>query len=196
MKTQIRTALFSAALVAGLSSAPAFAADSYKFDSSHSQILFSYNHLGFSTTYGLFSGFEGTATIDTADLSKSSVSIEMKASDMFTGWEAREKHFLSADFVNASVNPSVTFTSTKVEATGDKTAKITGNLTFAGQTKEVVLDATLNKIGEHPMSKKGWAGFDATTTLKRTDFNVGKFAPFVSDEVKLNISVELEKIEG
>lgn len=196
MKTQFRSLLLSSALLAGFATAPAFAADSYKFDSSHSQILFAYDHLGFSTTYGLFSGFTGTAKIDTADLSKSSVSMEMKATDMFTGWKAREDHFMSPDFINAAVNPTVTFTSTKVEPTGEKTAKITGNLTFAGQTKEIVLDATVNKIAEHPMNKKGWAGFDATTTLKRTDFNVGKFAPFVSDEVKLNISVELEKIDG
>lgn len=193
MIAPLRKLLASSALAASLIAAPAFAADTYKFDPSHAQILFSYNHLGFSTTYGLFSGFEGTATIDADDLSKSSVTLEMKASDMMTGWKAREDHFMSPDFFNASTNPVVTFTSTKVEATGEKTAKITGNLAMAGQTKEIVLDATLNQIGEHPLNKKGWAGFDATTTLKRTDFGVGKFAPFVSDEVKINISVELEK---
>ena len=171
----------------------AFAADSYKFDPSHSQILFSYNHLGFSTTYGLFSGFNGEAVIDADDLSKSSVKLEMKASDMITGWQPRTDHFMSGDFFNAAENPVVTFVSTKVEPTGEKTATITGDLTMAGQTKEVVLEATLNQIAEHPMEKKPWAGFDATTTLKRSDFGVDKFAPYVSDDVEIRISVEMEK---
>ena len=173
---------------------PALAADQYKFDASHSQVLFSYDHLGFSTTWGLVSGFDGTATIDAENLENSSVKLEMTLADvMSTGWKARDDHFLSADFFNAETNPVVTFTSTKVEPTGDKTAKITGDLTIAGTTKEVVLDATLNKMGQHPVNQKEWAGFDATTTLKRSDFGVEKFAPYVSDEVDIRISVELEK---
>ncbi|MEL7230411.1 MAG: YceI family protein [Pseudomonadota bacterium] len=193
MLSRLRTIAASTALAVSLLAAPAFAADNYKFDPSHAQILFSYDHIGFSTTYGLFSGFNGTATIDQDDLSKSSVQLEMKAADMITGWEAREGHFMSADFFNAANNPLVTFTSTKVEPTGDNTAKITGNLTMAGQSKEIVLDAKLNKIGKNPINQKDWAGFNATTMLKRSDFGLGKFAPAVSDEVKIVISVELEK---
>ena len=79
--------------------------------------------------------------------------------------------------------------------TGDTTAKITGDLTLNGVTKSVVLDATLNQAGDHPMAGKPWAGFDATTTLVRNDFGLGKFAPYVSDEVALQISVEAMKAE-
>lgn len=184
----------TAMLATGATFAPALAADQYKLDPSHSQILFSYDHLGFSTTYGLISGFDGNVTIDPDDLSNSSVKLEMTLEDvMSTGWKDRDVHFLSADFFNIAENPIVTFTSTKVEATGDQTAKITGELSIAGQTQEVVLDAKLNKMGEHPISKKEWAGFDATTTVKRSDFGVEKFAPYVSDEVEVKISVELEK---
>ena len=80
------------------------------------------------------------------------------------------------------------------KSTGDDTANITGDLTIAGTTKQVVLDAKLNKVGEHPIAKKPWAGFNATTTLKRSDFGVDKFTPFVGDEVAITISVELEQI--
>ena len=173
---------------------PALAADQYKLDASHSQVLFSYDHLGFSTTYGLISGFDGTATIDADNIANSSVKLEMTLADVFsTGWKARDDHFFSADFFNIEQNPIVTFTSTKVESTGEDTAKITGDLSIAGKTQEVVLDAKLNKIGTHPVNNKEWAGFDATTTLKRSDFGVEKFAPYVSDEVNVRISVELEK---
>jgi polyisoprenoid-binding protein YceI len=186
--------LSALALSTSLLAAPAaFAADAYKFDPSHSQLLFSYNHLGFSTNYGLFSGFNGEAVIDSEDLSKSSVKVELSVSDMIMGWEPRKNDLLSQNFFNAAVNPTATFISTKVEPTGDKTAKITGDLTIAGTTKEVVLDATLNQIGENPVSKKPWAGFAATTVLKRSDFGVEKFAPYVSDEVNITISVEMEK---
>jgi len=178
---------------AGLAlSTSAFAAD-YKFDPSHAQILFSYDHLGYSTTYGLFSGFEGTATIDENNIAASSVKLEIKIDDMLTGWKGRDDHFKSDDFFKAGQFPVATFESTKVESTGDKTAKITGNLTIAGQTKEIVMDAKLNKIAPHPRKKVGWAGFDAETVLKRNDFGLGKFAPFVSDEVAIKISVELEQ---
>jgi polyisoprenoid-binding protein YceI len=72
---------------------------------------------------------------------------------------------------------------------------ITGDLTLNGITKPVVLDAKLNQAGDHPMANKPWAGFDATTTLIRSDFEVGSFAPFVSDEVEVMISIEAMKAE-
>lgn len=89
----------------------------------------------------------------------------------------------------------MTFTSTGIEITSDDTALITGDLTINDVTKSVVLDAKLNAEGTHPMAKKEWAGFDATVTLLRSDFNVGAFAPFVSDEVSVMISVEAMKAD-
>ena len=182
-------------LPAGLAMAaasPALSADKYVFDASHSQVLFSYQHLGFSTTWGMFSGFEGTIMLDEADPSKSSVSTAFKADDIITGWEKRTAHFLSPDFFKEA---PISFESTKVEVTGEKTAKITGNLTMNGMTKPVVLDAELNKQANHPMAGKPWVGFDATTTLKRSDFGLDKFAPAISDEVAVMISVEAMKAE-
>lgn len=185
---------FIASAIAGIAmTTSAFAAD-YKFDPSHAQVLFSYNHLGFSTTYGLFSGFDGTATIDEGNIAGAAVKLEIKIEDMLTGWEKRDAHFKSADFFDVSQFPLATFVSKSVESTGDQTAKITGDLTIAGQTKEIVLDAKLNKVGQHPSNNKDWAGFDASTQIKRSDFGLGKFAPFVSDEVDIKISVELEKV--
>jgi polyisoprenoid-binding protein YceI len=114
---------------------------------------------------------------------------------MFTGWEAREQHFMSDDFFGATDDDMITFSSTGIEVTGEGTALITGDLTMNDVTKSVVLNATLNQMGEHPMENKPWAGFDATTTLLRSDFNVGNFAPFISDEVVVNISLEAMKAE-
>lgn len=174
---------------------PALSAEKYAFDPSHSQILFSYDHLGFSTTWGLFSGFEGVIMLDEEDPSKSSVSTSFNARDIITGWDARTAHFLSDDFFGADANPTVTFESTQVEVTGEDTARITGDLTMNGVTKPVVLEASLNRKAQHPMAGKPWIGFDATTTIKRSEFDMGMFAPAVGDEVALMISVEAMKAD-
>lgn len=190
MKTLLTTAALS------LLAAPAFAAPvAYTLDPSHSQIVFDYNHLGFSTGTGMFSGFEGEISFDQEDPANSSVNVAFPVRSMLTGWEARFEHFMSADFFDAADDEMVTFQSTAIEVTGENTANITGDLTLNGVTKSVVLDATLNQAGEHPMEGKPWAGFDATTTLLRSDYNVGQFAPFVSDEVNVQISVEAMQAE-
>ena len=191
----MKSTLIAAALALGASGAFA-APEKYTLDPSHSQVVFSYNHLGYSTTYGMFSGFEGEIMFDQEDPANSSVSVSMPLKSMFTGWEKREAHFMSDDFFGAADGDMVTFTSTGIEVTGDTTAKITGDLTMNGMTKSVVLDATLNQTQPHPMKDgQAWAGFDATTTLKRSDFGVDKFAPFVSDEVEVMISIEAGKAE-
>ena len=191
MKTPL---LATAALIlgTGLASAEPVA---YTLDASHSQIVFSYNHLGFSTSYGMFSGFEGDIQFDMENPAASSVSVSFPVQSMLTGWEARFAHFMSDDFFAASEGEMVTFASTGIEVTGETTAKITGDLTLNGVTKSVVLDAQMNQAGQHPMAGKDWAGFDATTTLVRSDYGLGKFAPYVSDEVEVMISVEAMKAE-
>lgn len=190
MKTALVAAALATAATAGFA-----APEKYTLDPSHSQVVFDYNHLGFSTTYGMFAGFEGEILFDQENPANSSVTVSMPVMSMFTGWEQRDGHFMSDDFFGATEEDLVTFTSTGIELTGDNTAKITGDLTMNDVTKSVVLDATLNQTGEHPMAKKPWAGFNATTQLLRSDFNVGNFAPFVSDEVNVFISVEAQKAE-
>ncbi|SEO99250.1 Polyisoprenoid-binding protein YceI [Salinihabitans flavidus] len=182
-----------AATFAALATTAQAAPETYVLDPSHSQILFDYNHMGYSTTYGMFSGFEGEIQFDQEDPANSSVTVSMPATDMITGWEERFNHFMSGDFFGADENEMVTFTSTGIEVTGEDTALITGDLTLNGITKSVVLDAQLNQAGEHPMEEKPWAGFDATTTLLRTDFDMGMFTPFISDEVGVHISIEAMK---
>ena len=182
--------LLTAAMSLTLASTAKAESVTYMLDASHSQIVFSYNHLGFSTTTGMFSGFEGTIELDAENPSASSVEVSFPAQSLITGWPAREGHFLSEDFFDSDANPLVTFTSTAIEVIGDNTGMITGDLTMNGITKSVVLDATMNQLAVHPMANLPWAGFDATTTLLRSDFDMGQFAPFVGDEIAINISIE------
>lgn len=188
---------FASAIAALPFAAMAGEAEPYALDPSHSQIVFTYNHLGYSTTYGMFSGFEGDIAWDKTDPAKSSVTVSFPVRTMLTGWEGRFDHFMTAEFFDADegADEMVTFTSTDINVTGETTAVITGDLTLNGVTKSVALDATLNQSGDHPMEGKPWAGFDATTTLLRSDYDLGMFAPYISDEVQVMISIEAMKAD-
>ncbi|AZL60802.1 polyisoprenoid-binding protein [Tabrizicola piscis] len=182
------------AAVAALAAAPALAAPvTYTIDQSHAQIIFSYNHVGYSTGYGMFSGFGGEVVYDAENPAASTVSVTFPVRSMLTGWEARFEHFMSPDFFDAAEDEAVSFTSTAIEVTGDTTGKITGDLTLNGVTKPVVLDATLNKSEPYPLPPfegKPAVGFTATTTVLRSDFGLGNYVPFISDEVQIQISFE------
>ena len=189
----IKKLLAATAIAAFTFAGSAVAAEKYTLDASHSQVVFEYKHLGFSTTWGMFSGFTGEIDFDKENPAASSVNINIDTKTLITGWDARTAHFLGPDFFEAEAAPTVTFKSTNIEVTGEDTAKITGDLTMNGVTKPVVLDTKLNKMGENPREKKPWLGFDATTTIVRSEFDMGLAAPYVSDEVKLQISVEAGK---
>ncbi|RLQ87508.1 YceI family protein [Notoacmeibacter ruber] len=168
----------------------------YELDASHSQVVFTWNHLGYSETTGMFSGFEGEIMFDEESPENSSVSVEIPASSLLTGWEERAEHLKGEDFFGAEANPAITFESTSIETTGDNTANITGDLTLNGVTKPVTLETTLNNSGDYPMGGGKALGFNATTTINRSEWDMGKFAPNVSDEVDLRISVEAKAAEG
>jgi len=170
-------------------SAGAFAAGvTYKLDPAHTNVIASWNHLGFSNPSASFSGVDGTLVYDAADVSKSSVQVTLPLSGLNGYSEKFNKHLNSADFFESEKFASATFRSTRVEAAGEGKLKVTGDLTIKDITKPVVLDVVLNKREDKDGRSK--IGFDATGTLKRTDYGMGMAAPMVSDEVKLRITTE------
>ncbi|MFT6308596.1 MAG: polyisoprenoid-binding protein YceI [Halioglobus sp.] len=80
-----------------------------------------------------------------------------------------------------------------MEAAGDDMYTVMGNVTVKGITKLLTLDVKINAAMNHPMSGKPVIGLDATGNLLRSDFGLGKFAPNISDEIALSISVEMNK---
>ena len=185
----MRKFLLAAALSALV--APAFAAPTtYKLDPTHTNVIAQWNHFGFSNPFANFGNVEGTLVYDAANIGNSSVQVTLPLSGLESFTPKFNEHLRSADFFDAASFPNATFKSTKVEAAGEGKLKVTGDLTVKGITKPVVLDVTLNKAGEHPMKKVPAIGFDATATVKRSDFGVGAYAPMVSDEVALKITTE------
>lgn len=185
----IRQILIASLLVAATASAFA-APQKYDIDTNHTYVTFTYNHFGFSNPVGKLEKISGDLQLDTADLTKSTVSVAFPLDGLHTGVPKLDDHMRSPDFFDAAKYPDITFKSTKVEKTGTDALRISGEMSAHGVTKPVVLDVRINKIGDNPMNKLPSAGFEADTTIKRSDFGVDKYAPGVSDEVKVHISLD------
>jgi polyisoprenoid-binding protein YceI len=181
--------LFAALVFAA--AAPAVAAPvEYVFDPTHTQIEFTYSHLGFSNITGRFDTVEGKLVYDPENPSASSAEATLQIASLDTGVDKLDAHLKASDFFDAEKFATATFKSTAVAAAGEGKLSLTGDLTIHGVTRPVTFDVTINKIAEHPMRKVPSAGFDATATIKRSDFGVGNYAPAISDEVTIEITVE------
>ena len=167
------------------------AADSYTLDPAHTYPNFTISHLGFSTMHGRFNKTTGKMTMDRAK-GTGSVEVVIDVASVDTGFEKRNDHLRSPDFFNAAEFPEITFKSTKVAFQGDS-AVVTGDLTIKGVTKSVNLDVTSIVCGTHPFNKKDMCGFDASTTIKRSDFGVKYGLPAIGDEVAIQFEVEAVK---
>ena len=187
LKSVLSASAFAFALLSV--SAPAFAAETYKLEPTHTSVTFQYTHFGFSHPTGKFMNAVGSVTLDEAAPANSSVEVSFAIDGVNTGVAALDEHLKSADFFDAAKFPTATFKSTKVEPTSATTAKVTGDLTIHGVTKPVTLDVTLNQKGPN-MMKKLTAGFTAKGTINRSDFGISTYVPAVSDQIDLYIEAE------
>ena len=182
----------SALLLTVIASAAFAAPETYVVDGSHTYPRFSYSHLGFSTQLSRFNTTTGKVVFDKA-AKTGSVDIEIDAKSVDTGSTLFNQHIQGEDFLDTAKYPKAIFKSTNVMFEGDKPAKIEGNLTIKGVTKPVTLTVTSFQAMPHPMQKKDAIGANAYTTIKRSEFNAGKYAPNVGDEVRIDIAIEAIK---
>lgn len=167
----------------------------YVIDPSHSLIEFAVKHLVITTTKGRFNTFSGEIRFDSADPTQSSVQVEIDADSVDTRDPKRDEHLRSNDFFGVGDHPRITFTSTRIEANGRDRFKVTGDLTMAGITREIVLDAELNGVATSPWGQSV-VGFSASTQINRKDYNITWNAALegggvvVSDTVKIALEVE------
>lgn len=183
MKKTIFALTFLTCLVASAQS-------TWKADGAHTKVSFTITHLMISEVEGRFSDFDITATAtDTFD--EAEFMVDIKTTSVDTDIERRDNHLRSADFFDAEKFPSITFKSTSFEKTGDKTFKLTGDLTMHGVTKPVTLDGKVNGIITDQRSQKLKAGLKLTGTVNRLDFGVGGETPTLGDDVELTINIEL-----
>jgi polyisoprenoid-binding protein YceI len=180
---------FAAALA--VASAPLFAT-TYTLEPNYTQGIFRWNHLGFSNPAAQFGQAEGTLEFDQANPTKASVQVTIPLASLNTGVPDLDEDFRSPAFFDTAKFPTATFKSTKVEKRGSPDRlKVTGDLSLHGVTRPVTLEVALIKVGVNSRTNLPGAGFDATTTLKRSDFGLGKFIPLVSDEIQMHITTEV-----
>ena len=167
-------------------------AGSYSVESTHTQIQWTVNHFGFNDYFGIFGNPTGTMTLDPAKPNDAKLSIDIPVSDLATSSAKLNEHMKGKDFFDVANHPSAKFVSTKVTVTGTE-AVIIGNLTMLGITKPVTLNAKFTGAGTNTFNKKPTVGFQASTTIKRSDWGMAYGLPFVTDTVRLRISVAFEK---
>jgi len=197
-KTTLAAAGFVAALLTASSSFAQASGDpaavqggAFKLETSHARVVFSLSHFGFSTWYGDFAGATGTLTLDPKNAAADALEVSIPA-DSVTTTNAKVDSELK-DWFEVAKFPTITFKSTKVTLTSSTTAQVTGDLTFHGVTKPVTLDATFKAAGANPMTKAYTIGFEVKGHLKRSDFGVSKYVPYVGDDVDLVISAPFVK---
>jgi len=180
-----------AALLAGASLTASAEPVEYTIDSGHTQVLFSWNHFGFSNPTADFKNISGSLKWDEKHPTQSSVEVSIPLDGLNTNVDKLDEHLKSADFFDAAKYPDITFKSTQIKKSAGKNHfSVTGDLSVHGVTKPVTLAVTINKVGVNPIVKAADVGINATGSLKRSDFGVGAYVPNVSDEIKLNITAE------
>jgi polyisoprenoid-binding protein YceI len=182
---RIAAALVFAGTLASAVAAPV----TYGVDGTHTFPRFSYSHFGYSTQLSSFSKTSGKVVFD-AEAKKGSVDIVIDMKSVSTGFADFNEHIQGEDFLDTAKFPQATFKSTKVIFEGDKPQLIEGQLTIKGVTKLVTLTVNSFQAMPHPMMKKPALGANAFTVIKRSEFNAGKYAPYVGDDVRIDIAIE------
>lgn len=184
------TRLTAALLLAAAAATPALAEpQTYVVDNSHTFARFSYNHLGYSTQLSRFNKTTGKVVFDKVART-AAVDIEIDTRSVDTGSATFDEHIQGEDFLDTTKYPTATFKSTRVVFANDQPVTVEGTLTLKGVTRPVTLTVTSFQAKLHPMLKKDAIGANAYTLVKRSDFNAGKHAPFVGDEVRIDLAIE------
>ena len=173
-------------------------AEPFVFDKGYTMLTFSWSHLGLTRQQARFNGIEGSIDIDPEHPELSRVDVTIRAASVQSGNDTFDRILRSPDYFNAATHPAITFLSTHILRTGEKTADVTGDLTMLGQTKAVVLHVTLSLYGTHPLGaanpayvNKKTAAFAATANVRRSDWGMSRGVPLVSDDVDITIETEL-----
>jgi polyisoprenoid-binding protein YceI len=175
--------------LAGVASA---GSTNWNIDPNNSAVQFSVRHLGISNVQGAFTKISGSVILDDSDISQSNVSATVDTASIDTRVTARDNDLKSDKFFNVAQFPTMSFQSTKIWKTGDGAARMTGQLTLHGVTKEVTFDVS---GPTPPINQNGTmrCGAEATAKINRYDFGITADPGIVGDEVAITLDVEFTR---
>lgn len=179
----------SACALAALIAAPAYAAESYTIDATHTWPMFEVNHLGFSSQHGRFNRTSGKITLDTA-AKTGSVDLTIETASIDMGFEKWDERMKSVEFFNVGQYPTMSFASDRLVFEGDQVVAAEGKFTLLGTTRPITLTVSNFRCAPHPLTRKKTCGANISTTIQRMQFGMAKFIPLISDEVKISSPVE------
>ena len=182
--------LFLAAAMLAVSTHACAGASDYRFDTVHTQILFTLSHLGFSHPTGRLHVKSGFIHFDDGDWSAAKVDALLDTTSIDMGDAGWNDKLRSHEFFSAERYPTAHFVSARVEKTGDRKGIVHGTLTLLGVTRPLDLAVTFNRAGVDPYTFKWTAGFSATAALRRSDFGMTKYLPDIGDAIDIRIEAE------
>ena len=171
---------------------------SWQIDPAHSHIQFSVRHMMISTVRGKFNDFQGTIDFDEDNPENTTVHVEIDAASIDTRVEDRDNHLRSADFLYVEKYPTITYESKRIELIDDESARLIGDLTIRGESREVPVEVQLQGIAKSPWGQTV-AGFKGTTSFGREDWGLTwnqaleTGGILVGNKVTVDIEVELIK---
>ncbi|MCC4593457.1 YceI family protein [Xanthomonas campestris pv. cannae] len=169
----------------------------YALDPVHTRVLFAIEHAGFSKALGTVSGSTGTLVFDPDDWRSARLQARVPLQRLDLGDAKWNRAALAHNLLDGERYPEAQFVSTRVEPIDAQHAKVIGQLTLHGVTREVTLDVTLNAVKRHPLPPfRRTAGFSATTTLQRADFGISAWPSVIGGTVELRIEAEATREGG
>jgi polyisoprenoid-binding protein YceI len=168
----------------------------YEIDPAHATVAFLVSHIGYAKVLGRFAAVDGTFEFDEETGALAKVAVTVAAASVATEHDARDQHVRNRDFLNAERFPDIAFTAARAERTGESTFDIVGELTLLGNTRPLVLQATLNKSAEYPIGDRAHVlGVSARGRLLRSEYGMtyGVANGLVGDEVEIIIEIEARR---
>jgi polyisoprenoid-binding protein YceI len=199
MNHPFKALLLAAAMPALAQAAPinlnpaAVQSGTYSVEPSHTRLLFAVSHLGFTTWYGQFTHVSGTLVLNPKAVGASTLDIIVPADSVTTTNTTLDGELNSPAWFDTAKYPTIEFKSTRITRTGRDSAVVVGALSFHGVTRPETLHVTFNASGVNVITHQYTVGFNASTVIRRSDFNQTAYVPMIGDDVTLTISAAFVK---
>ena len=169
----------------------------YRLDPVHTRVLFAIDHAGFSQALGTVSGSEGVLDFDPQDWATARLDVVVPITRLDLGDGKWNQATLARNLLDGERFPQARFVSTRIEPIDASHARVFGQLTLRGVSREVMLDVTLNALKRHPLPPfRRTLGFSATASLNRADFGINAWPSVIGGQVALRIEAEAVRDAG